>query len=232
MRIKYQTMYIYQPVDPQDHDSLLGKNFATRFANEMTAYYAPFVTKGRAIQIAKETWEYAVSDSILGAQWVGAGKNVVDVRAPKLDIDVKGLSTAYISRSLTTEASYLQNNKVENDGFASLFKKQDFQSLKTMFVDPLQTKLKDTNNLHLLAIVREKTSGDVYYTLLKVVSSSLSDKEFVSQMKLDAGRSVSIPMIDPAYGKTYLYIPKRRLEIRLNCSGLKDYLVFTHTSKN
>ena len=48
-------------------------------------------------------------------------------------------------------------------------------------------------------------------------------------MKLEGTRSVSIPLIDEKYGKTYIYIPKRRLELRLDCIGLAPFLVYSHT---
>lgn len=222
-------MFTYKPVPIKDHNAILGKDFNTKFAAEMTAYYAPFIAKQRDIQIAKETWEYGVADSIPGAQWVGAGKNVVDVQLPGYALDVKGLSISRLSDSYSTEASFLQNNKKENDNFNKLFESQDYTALKTMFVDPLKDKVMGVNNLHLLAIVREKKTKSVYYALLKMEATALTDAEFTANMKMDAGRSVSIPMIDPAFGKTYIYIPKRRLEIRLNCEGLKDYLVLSHT---
>jgi hypothetical protein len=222
-------MFKYIPVPLKDHEVILGKDFNTKFAAEMTAYYAPFIAKNRDIQIAKETWEYGVADSIPNAVWVGAGKNVVDVQVPNYALDVKGLSIARLGDSYSTEASFLQNNKKENDNFNKLFESQDYTALKTMFVDPLGDKVAGVHNLHLLAIVREKKTKAVYYTLLKMEKSSLTDAEFVAEMKMDAGRSVTIPMIDSAYGKTYIYIPKRRLEIRLNCDGLKDYLVYSHS---
>lgn len=222
-------MFTYTPVPIADHLKILGSNFNASFATEMSAYYAPFQAKKRAIQVAKETWEYAVADSIAGAKWVGAGKNVVDVQTPDYALDVKGLSITKLSDSYTTEASYLQNNKRENDNFNKLFEEQDFTALKKMFVDPLDKKVAGINNLHLLAIVREKKFKKVHYALLKMEHSPLTDAEFVARMKLDAGRGVSIPMINPAFGKTYIYIPKRRLEIRLNCEGLEDYLVYSHT---
>jgi hypothetical protein len=222
-------MIRFTPVPISDHDLILGKDFNKKFASEMKSYYAPFITKGRDIQVAKETWEYAVADSIVGASWVGAGKNVVDVKSPIADFDVKGLSIGTITDSQTTEASFLQNNKQENDGFGKLFESKDFQALKEMFVDPMNKKIAGTNNLHLLGVIREKSTKNVYYCLLKVESSTLTDTEFLSQMTTEGKRSVSLPMIDPQYGKTYIYIAKRRLEIRLNGLGLSPFLVHSHT---
>jgi len=221
-------MIKFVPVPIKDHDLILGKDFNSKFAKEMKEYYKPFVKKNRDIQVAKETWEYAVSDSISNAEWCGAGKNVVDVKTPIADLDVKGLSIGVITDSQTTEASFLQNNKQENDGFGKLFENKDFLALKQMFVDPMDAKVKGTNNLHLLSIIREKSTRKVYYCLLKVEYSTISDSDFLSQMTIDGKRSVSLPMIDSTYGKTYIYIAKRRLEIRLNGQGLKSFLVYSH----
>jgi hypothetical protein len=223
-------MILFTPVSICKHDNILGVDFNTKFATEMHSYYAPFVAKNRDIQVAKETWEYAVADSIVGANWCGAGHNVVDVKTPIADIDVKGISNNDMEKyKLTTEASFLQNNKQKNDGFAKLFEQKKYNSLKKMFVDPLATKIKGTNNLHLLGIIREKDKRKVYYCLLAITSLVMSEEDFISKMKVEGTRSVSIPLIDEKYGKTYIYIPKRRLELRLDCIGLAPFLVYSHT---
>ena len=223
-------MILFTPVSICKHDNILGVDFNTKFAAEMHSYYAPFVAKNRDIQVAKETWEYAVADSIVGANWCGAGHNVVDVKTPIADIDVKGISNNDMEKyKLTTEASFLQNNKQKNDGFAKLFEHKKYNSLKKMFVDPLSTKIKGTNNLHLLGIIREKDKRKVYYCLLAITSLVMSEEDFISKMKVEGTRSVSIPLIDEKYGKTYIYIPKRRLELRLDCIGLAPFLVYSHT---
>jgi hypothetical protein len=223
-------MIKFTPVPISEHDVILGVDFNKKFAEQMQSYYKPFIDKGRDIQVAKETWEYAVADSIVGANWCGAGHNVVDVKTPTADIDVKGISNNDMEKyKLTTEASFLQNNKQKNDGFAKLFEQKKYNSLKKMFVDPLATKIKGTNNLHLLGIIREKNKRKVYYCLLEIKSLEISEKDFISKMILDGKRSVSIPLIDEEYGKTYIYIPKRRLELRLDCIGLASFLVYSHT---
>ena len=119
------------------------------------------------------------------------------------------------------------NNKLENDNFASLFESKDFGALKTMFVDPFVAKIKATDNLHVLCAVREKKTQMVHYCLLRVLQKR--NPNFVKQMHMDAKRSVSVPMIDPKYGKTYLYIPKRRLEIRLKMDEMSKFSVFSHS---
>lgn len=222
-------MIKFTPVPISDHEAILGKDFNKKFSTFMADFYQPFKKHNLDIQVAKETWEYGVTAGVPNASWVGAGKNVVDVKSPTADLDVKGLSCNWIASNQTTEASFLQNNKKENDNFAKLFESKDFTSLKEMFVDPLKDKIKNTNNLHMFCIIRDKDYKDVYYALLKVEPTSLTDSEFVADMALDAGRSVSVPMIDTAYGKTYIYIPKRRLELRLNPAGMSTFLVLSHS---
>jgi hypothetical protein len=99
-----------------------------------------------------------------------------------------------------------------------------------MFVDPLDEKVKNTKNLQLLSIIRDKNKQEIYYTLLSVVQSDLSEKEFIEQM-LMVGRGVQIPMIDKRVGKTEIYKPKRRLEFRLNCDGMKNKFLYSHSYK-
>ena len=221
-------MIFYEPVAIDEHANILGKDFNEKFSEEMHSYYNPFIEKNRPIQLAKETWEYAVADSIENATWVGAGKNIIDVETPTAQIDVKGLSTNSLN-TLTTEASILQNNKRENDNFASLFKNKDYDGLKKMFVDPFVEKTLHTDNLFIFCSIREKKNKDVYYSLLRKVKKLNS--EFISEMKMDAKRSVSVPMISSDIGKTYLYIPKRRLEIRINMKGMMPYCVKSHSYK-
>lgn len=221
-------MLKYIPVPITDHDAILGTGFNSNFAAISQEFYKPFQTLGWDIDLSKTTWERIVAASITGGRWVGAGKNVVDVQTLTGDIDVKSLSIDELG-SVTTEASFLQNNKRKNDHFMKLFESNDFTSLKEMFVDMWIDKITGTNNLHLLAILREKKSKDVSYCLLKLEDDGLTDQEFVAKMKTNGERSVDVPMIDPAYGKTYIYISKRRLEIRLNTQGLKGYIVHSHS---
>jgi len=222
-------MINFIPVPINEHDLILGKDFNKKFAKEMDPYYAPFRVKNRDIQLAKETWEYGVTDSIQGASWKGAGKNVVDVESPIADFDVKGISIGNINKGLTTEASFLQNIQAKNASlFSSLFDSKDYIGLKTMFVDPYMAKISNTNNLHLLTVIREKKTKKVYYCLFKVEPTTLSPTEFITKMAPIGKCGVTVPMIAPAYGRTYLYSNKRRLEIKLKGSGLRDFLVYSH----
>ena len=223
-------MIKYYPVPITEHDTLLGADFSANFAAEMKEYYAPFIKKGRKIQLAKETWEYGVADSIPDADWLGSGNNVVDVKAPLLDMDVKGLSCSKLGKE-TTEASFLQNLAKGADGYSTAWANGDWATLKTIFVDPLETKHLGTNNLHLMVIVRTKNDHGVYYGLLKAEPNPLDQAQFLSEMTQHAGRSVRIPMIDEEFGRTYICISKRRLEIRINTEGFGPYLQFSHYSK-
>lgn len=212
-----------------DHDSVLGVGFNAKFAKEMKDYYSPFVKKKREIILGKETWEYAVTDSIPGAVHMGSGNSMVDVATPTANVDVKGLSIGSLDKGLTTEASFLQNLQKGSDNVNTLFESQDFSKLKDMFVDGWLKKAVVAGNVYLFIVVREKKTKKVYYCLFKTEHSSLTDAEFISKMSLRGGRGVHVPLMDDEFGSTYICISKRRLELRLNCVGLKDYLVESHT---
>ena len=215
------------PTPHSEYDNILGKNFNNTFVEIMKSFYKPFYEYNIPVDISKTVMEQVVSQSIHGGKWVGSGHNVVDVTTPTHDLDVKCISSNNL-RGLTTEASYLQNNKEENDHFNQLFKSHDYKALKEMFVDPLEQKIKNTKNLQLFSIIRDKNKKEIYYTLLSVVANDLSEKEFIEQM-LMVGRGVQIPMIDSRIGKTEIYKPKRRLEFRLNCDGLKNKFIYSHS---
>lgn len=220
-------MLYFIPVPIEDHDALIGKDFSKRFAKEMLDYYAPFLEKKRPVQLAKEIWEYAVADSIDGAKWVGAGKNIIDVQTPNIQIDVKGIS---VSKSfLTTEASILQNNKLKNDNFVTeLLESKNFAGLKDAFVEPYFKKVKSTINLYYFCAIRNRIKQTVSYCLLKIVEQP--NPKFIQEMCMDGTRSVSVPMIDSKYGKIYFGIPKRRLEIRLKMNEMYKFSVFSYSS--
>ena len=222
-------MIKYTPVPIEQHDKLLGENFAQQFAKEMFEYYGPFVKKERPIQVAKEAWEYAVADAIPDAVWIGAGKNIVDVQTPNLQLDVKGLSCSKWGGK-TTEASVLQNHQSEHDNtYMVFFENNQFDGLYDIYVQSLLDKITTANNLHVLCAVREKSAKKVYYVLLRVEHTNITREQFVSQMCKHAKRSVNVPMIDAEFGRTYIYLPKGRLEIRLNTDSLKNYAVFSHS---
>lgn len=221
-------MLKYIPVPITDHDTILGADFNKKFEAIMRDFYKPYLNLGWDPDLSKTTWERIVALCVDNAKWVGAGKNVVDVETSTADIDVKSLSVEELS-GLTTEASFLQNNKRKNDHFMKLFESNDFRALKEMFVDLWLDKVAGTDNLHLLAIIREKKHKTVSYCLLKLEDDGLTEADFISKMQVSGERSVDVPMIDPQYGKTYIYISKRRLEIRLNTEGLKDYIVYSHS---
>jgi hypothetical protein len=223
-------MIRFTPIPLTQHDALLGPDFSKNFEAEMKEYYAPFIKKKRKLQVAKETWEYGVADSIPGADWIGSGNSVVDVKAPACDLDVKGISVDKLGKE-TTEASFLQNLKKGANGYSVAWENKDWASLKKIFVDPLLPKHTGLNNLHLLAIVRTKDDQGVHYALLKIDHTTLTDSQFISEMVQQAESGVDLPMIDPKYGRTYICISKRRLEIRLDTAGMAPFLKFSHYSK-
>ena len=227
--IIYTVMLKYIPVPVVEHDAILGTEFNKRFENEMHDYYAPFVKKKRKVQLAKETWEYAVTDSIPRARHAGSGNSMIDVVTPTANIDVKGLSINNLKTGLTTEASFLQILKKSGDTINTLFETTDFQGLKTMFIDAWLAKAKKAGNVYLFVVVRESETKRVGYCLFKTETTDLTNTEFVRDMTIKGERGVNVPLIDSEFGATYINIAKRRLEIRLNPANLSDYLVYSHT---
>ena len=81
--------------------------------------------------------------------------------------------------------------------------------------------------ISLLACVRDKTLKQVWYCLLKVVQCK--NPNLLAEMKFRGTRSIDVPFIDETLGRTYLFIPKRRLEIRLNMAAMSKYSVLSHS---
>jgi hypothetical protein len=223
-------MLKYIPVPVSEHDTILGVDFSRKFAKEMHDYYAPFVKKKRKVQLAKETWEYAVTDSIPQAQHAGSGNSMIDVVTPTANIDVKGLSIKSLKTGLTTEASFLQILKKSGDTINTLFESNNFQGLKTMFVDAWLAKASRVSNVYLFVVVRESHTKRVNYCLFRTEPNDLTEAEFVQDMTVKGERGVNVPLIDSKFGSTYINVAKRRLELRVNPGNLSDYLVYSHTT--
>lgn len=220
----------FLPVPHSNHKKLLGENFSSRFHNEMKSYYKPFLDKNRDVQLAKETWEYAVADSMPQGVWQGAGTSSIDVRSGNNVFDVKGLSCRGWG-GFTTEASLLQSLNSQTDNCQDLFEQQNFTQIHDMFIDSYIEKISQYKNFYLFCIFRNHLGNghtEVHYCLLKPKIEK-SDANYV--LTAWNSRAVDIPLIDPNLGKTYVYIPKRRLEIRLNSSGISDYSVYSHSVK-
>ena len=223
-------MIFYEPVPLELHDELLGKNFNEIFTQEMSEFYAPFLKPNRKLTLSKECWEYAVADAIPNGEWAGAGKSVIDVVAGDISIDVKGLSCNNYTGE-TTEASILQNHQSKHDNtYMVFFEQSNFEGLYDIYVQSLLDKMKDIDNMYLFCATRQKKSLEVFYSLLKVVPSQLTKREFIACMHRHKDRSVNVPLINPKYGRTYIYMPKRRLEIRLQMSGINpEFMKYSHT---
>jgi hypothetical protein len=220
----------FLPVCHHEHEKILGEKFSSNFHREMKSYYEPFLSKNRDVQLAKETWEYAVADSMCQGVWQGAGHSSIDVSSGDNVFDVKGLSCRGWG-GLTTEASLLQSLNSKTDNCQELFEQQNYSLIHDMFVDSYRDKISEYKNFYLFCIFRNHLKNnhtEVHYCLLKP-TITLCDSDYV--LKSWNSRAVDIPLIDSEIGKTYVYIPKRRLEIRLNSVGISDYSVYSHTVK-
>jgi hypothetical protein len=200
--------------------SLVGKDFVKTFQKEMDEYLAPYrknVAKGRPLSMGKELWEYAVADSIKGAEWCGAGKSIIDVRiGDNVGIDVKSVSKEQTSTS-TTEASMFQSFQEETKAY---FNKKDTNSIWNLFVDGWLTKVKSVKEYYLIGIVREKETLNCSLCAFKVVSTNLLYEDTLCNF---TKKSMKVSgLADPAFIETRVYSSKTRLEIKFKNKVWQD----------
>jgi hypothetical protein len=159
--------YCLIPVPVADLQTLLGPTFITTFQTEMDLIVEPLrkhVAKGRPLTVGKETWEWVVADSIVGANWVGAGKSIDDVKiTDDVSCDVKSMQ---IGSKSTSEASMYQLLKIKkcSDGIEN----KDSLSLWNMYVDGWFKKVSTIKEYYLLLIVRNKFSKSCVIGAFKV----------------------------------------------------------------
>jgi hypothetical protein len=216
------------PVPIADHGTLLGPDFNKNFANIMHEIFMLQNRIGIPL-ITKETWEYAVAKSIPNARHCGSGNGTVDVRTPLLDIDVKGLSVAKSTQTLSSEASMIQCLSKETNVYAEYYKNGDMLNVKRIFVDRWFAKTNNDSNLHLFVILRNNEDHSVNYCMFKVTDTpTLTETMIVDKM---AEGHLIVPIIDEQWGRARISIGKRRLELQVSFTGLKNFLVHSHYSK-
>ena len=212
--------YCLVPMTVKEIESLVGKTFVKTFQKEMDEYLAPYrknVAKGRPLSMGKELWEYAVADSIKGAEWCGAGKSIIDVRiGDKVGIDVKSVSKELTS-SATTEASMFQSFKEETKSY---FNKNDTKSIWDLFVDGWLSKVKSVEEYYLISIVREKETLNCSLCAFKVADTSLLYEDTLCKFTKKSMKVSGIA--DPAFIETRVYSSKTRLEIKFKNKVWQD----------
>jgi hypothetical protein len=212
--------YCLVPMTVNEIKSLVGKNFVKTFQKEMDEYLAPYrknVAKGRPLSMGKELWEYAVADSIKGAEWCGAGKSIIDVRiGDNVGIDVKSVSKE-LKSTATTEASMFQTFQEETKAY---FNASDTKSIWELFIDGWLKKVKSVKEYYLIGIVREKETLNCSLCCFKVENTDLLYEDTACVF---TSKSMKVQGIgNPEFLETRVYSSKTRLEIKFKNKVWQD----------
>lgn len=205
---------------------LIGMTFVTTFQTEMDTILNPLrkhIAKGRPLSLGKELWEYAVADSIAGAEWCGAGHSIIDVKIGNdIGCDVKSISH-HIDGKMTAEASMYQTF---HGGTAELFKNKDTLGLWNLFIDGWHKKVKSMKEYYMLIIVRDhKLSCSLFCFKYNNNSPAYLDTNcsFLTETGRVSDCNLKINSIaDPSLLDIRIYKSKTRLEMRLKQKMFTD----------
>lgn len=208
------------PMPVDDLKKLVGKDFITNFQAEIDPIILPLrkhIALGRPASMGKELWEYAVADSIVGGNWCGAGKSIVDVSIGEdVGCDVKSVQ---IGKTTTTEASMFQPLS-EAELASDLFKNKNKQELWKLFVDGWIKKASSIKEYYLLAIFRDRDTFNCSLAGFKVDNISVQYTEEACDFSKKSMKVSSL--VDPLLADTKVYIGKTRLELRIKKSIFAD----------
>jgi len=203
--------YCLVPMTVSEIQQLVGPTFADTFHNEVEKVLKPlrkYIDQGRPPSMGKEIWEYLVTDSIVGAEWCGAGKGIADVRiGDDASIDVKSLQH---DGKKTNEASMYQ--KLLKDDTAGYYNGFDKESLWKLLIEGWIKKIKSVKQYYLLAIIRNKETLQCSLIGFKVQDTGIEyDPDFFEATQ--ASMKVNC-LIDPEFAQIKIYRGKTRMEIR------------------
>ena len=200
------------PMTATEISTLVGANFVNTFQAEMDNILAPLrkhIALGRPLSLGKELWEYAVSDSIPGAVWNGAGHSLIDVKiGTDVGIDVKSVSKQEHSK-LTTEASMFQNF---DQNAKTHFSQKNVQGVWNIHVQGWLNKISTIKEYYMLGIIRDKATLDCVLCGFKVVNNGISLQECANRFT-----SATIKfqgLADTDFVDIHYYNSKSRLEIK------------------
>ena len=212
--------YCLIPLPVDELKIFLGQDFITNFQAEIDPIILPLrkhIALGRPASMGKEIWEYAVADSIIDAEWCGAGKGIADIRVGD---DVAGdVKSVQIGKHTTTEASMFQPLS-EAEFAADHFKNKNKQELWQLFVDGWIKKVSSIKEYYLLAIFRDRNTFNCSIAGFKVNNISVQYKDSDCSFSKKSMKVNSI--IDPALAETKVNIGKTRLELRIKRSVFAD----------
>lgn len=205
-------MYSFRPLPTTELLDLIGGDFVNQFQQQMDLVIDPLrkhIALGRPLSLGKELWEYAVADSIPGAEWNGAGHSIIDVKIGNdIGIDVKGVSKQVRSKN-TTEASMFQNF---DQNAKSYFIAGDAQGVWDIHVKGWLSKIAEVKNYYILGIIREKETTDCSLCGFKITPP---DKlEYKQELVEFSQSSIKIlGLVDPDFASIKYYNSKSRIEI-------------------
>jgi len=211
-------MYALEPMLVSEIQQLVGPAFITNFQREVDEFMAPMrkhIAKGRPLSMGKETWEYAVADSIAGSEWAGAGNSIVDVRiGTDIGLDVKSVGKG--SGTKSGEASMFQTYHSHLD---TLFSTKDSATLWNVYIEGWFKKVCSVKDYYLLAIVKDKQYNCSICGFKRVGNIPIYDATYGTFLT-DTGRESkgtwTVQQLgDPELIHTMVIKGKKRLEMRL-----------------
>ena len=219
-----KTLYPLEPMSVVELQTLVGPAFVTNFQKEVDEFMVPMrkhIALGRPLSMGKETWEYAVADSIVGSVWAGAGNSIVDVKiSTDVGLDVKGVGKGGLLKSggysKSGEASMYQTYEGDTD---TSFSKKDSAVLWDTFIEGWNTKAKSVNDYYLLVIVKDSNYNCSICGFKRVGDIPKFDPKFGS-FTTDTNRPSKTSwrveeLADPELLSTVVVRNKKRLEMRL-----------------
>jgi len=225
-------MYTLEPMLVTEIQQLVGDNFIPNFQKEVDEFMTPMrkhIAMGRPLSMGKETWEYAVADSIAGSIWAGAGNSIVDVKiGADTGLDVKGVGKGgFLKKSKeyakSGEASMFQTYEGDTD---TSFSKKDSVLLWQTFIEGWNTKAKSVKHYYLLVIFKDK-NYDCSICGFKRVNDLPEFDPSLSSYTTDTGKAspnnLRIEQLaDPKLLSTVIVRNKKRLEMRLRAAMYKS----------
>ena len=216
--------YPLEPMTVAEIQRLVGPGFVANFQKEVDEFMVPMrkhIALGRPLSMGKETWEYAVADSIVGAVWAGAGNSIVDVKiGTNIGLDVKSVGIG--SGTKSGEASMFQTYHSHLD---TLFSTQDSATLWSVYIDGWFEKVQSVKDYYLLAIVKDKKyncSLCGFKRVGTVPAYSTTFGTFLTEKgKPSKGTWTVQQLADPSLLHTMVIKGKKRLEMRLR-PGMHD----------
>lgn len=210
--------YPLQPMTAAEVQKLIGPDFVKNFQKEIDEFMAPMrkhIAKGRPLSIGKEAWEYAVADSITGAEWAGAGSSIVDV---KIGTDI-GLDVKSVGRGTGTKSGEASMYQTYHSQLDTLFTNQDAQELWNVYIEGWYKKVCSIKNYYLLAIVKDKKyncSLCGFKRVGNIPSYDVSYGSFLTERGKPTTATWTVQQLaDPTLLHTMVIKGKKRLEMRL-----------------